>query len=122
MEGWKESISFYEQEIERSFSLLKTVIQLNTIPDLAAKVDHFYRGYENHLQSMKTFEHKLNEIEDTLMSGEEPKENLLIGDMETSRQKDSRNEMQRMESAYLEYKYQVDEFIAETLIVQNRHA
>jgi hypothetical protein len=120
MEGWQDSLEFHGTEILRSEELLKVIIQMNTIPDLSNRVDHFFVRLKAIHTEMTTLEEQIASGEEELMEDEEPVSNDAVSEAMSLRQKEFRDLMHILENRYLELKYECDGFVAETLVVQNR--
>jgi hypothetical protein len=120
MEGWQDSLEFYDKEMVRSDELLKVIIQMNTVPGLAGRVEEFMGRFKAIQEEMKSLEASILAAEGDLIKDEEPISNDVISDAISLQQKEFRSRMHILENRYLELKYECDSFIAETLIVQNK--
>lgn len=122
LEGWNDSLSFYKQEIERSSDWLKSILQLNTVPGLALKVEHYMAEYSKVGSEIEQLLEKVGKMSADLNEDELPDEAGPVKDAFIAGQKDMRARMQVLEKKYLELKYECDEFVAATLAVQqHRH-
>lgn len=122
LEGWNESLLFYKEEIGRSSDWLKSILQLNTVPGLALRVEHYMAEYSKAGSEIGELIGKVGKMSADLSEDELPDEAGPVKDAFITGQKDLRARMQALEKKYLELKYECDEFVAATLAVQqHRH-
>ena len=116
---WNNSIFFFLQEMHGLTKKLGEVIQRNTIPNIAAKVEHeqtkinavsakFLQLQERIQQQIKAFK-----TDGTL------KTNADIKAVEENRQHKFRQAMQEIEKEYVDTKYACYNFLSDTLKKQN---
>jgi hypothetical protein len=118
LEGWNESLTFYKQEISRSSDWLKSILQLNTVPGLATRVEYYMDEYLKVGSEIEQLLEKITKMNSDLNEDELPEEAGPVKDAFITAQKELRSGMQTLEKKYLELKYECDEFVAATLAVQ----
>ena len=122
IEGWKNSIDYYDRQIDQEIQWLEDIISLNTIPGLASSVQHFIKKFDEKRNAWKELKTAILEFGTTLYDEENDEylEDEFLEEDLVLRHRDQRDRMRRMEREYLDLKYAADQFIADTLIVHRQ--
>lgn len=118
--SWKETISFYSDEIDETEKWLKEILQHNTVIHLAETVEHHLNVLDIAKQSFYNLLYEIISSEEKLLEGQQPAKNEAITDMIKQKQEELRQKMQTQEKEYLNARYLCDEFLAETITRQNK--
>jgi hypothetical protein len=120
--GWMNSIEYYDRQIDQEIKWFEDIIALNTIPGLASSVHHFVKKFEEKRKAWQELKVVCAEFRERLYDeeSEEYLEDELLDEELVLSHRDHRDRMKRMEREYLDLKYAGDEFIADTLIVHRQ--
>lgn len=117
---WRTSIDLYVEQISDAEGSLKDIVRFNTIPDLAAKVEHFLSQLfisKQNLLYLKTF---VQSFERKLYREHAPVSNESITEDLKEKQNQLRKDMHSVEKEYLEVKYNCDQFLAYAVTIQSK--
>lgn len=117
---WRTSIDLYVEQISDAEGSLKDIVRFNTIPDLAAKVEHFLSQLfisKQNLLYLKTF---VQSFERKLYREHTPVSNESITEDLKEKQNQLRKDMHSVEKEYLEVKYNCDQFLAYAVTIQSK--
>ena len=112
---WNRMIAFYHHEMDEFEKKLAEVIQRNTIPNIAAKVEKEQHKLDKvsekfqHLQLQIQLQQSSLKTDSTLID-----DSLIKAGIE-KQQNDLRRNMQQTEKEYIDTKYACSEFLSETL-------
>ena len=118
LEGWNESLSFYKDEISRSSDWLQSIVRLNTIPDLGIRVKKYFSAYERIQEEIDAILVKIKKMSAGLEEEEGMQNEKMVHETVIREQHELRSGMQELEKKYIGLKYECDEFVANTLAVQ----
>lgn len=120
LNDWQTAIDLYLEAIDNSEEWLQSLLHFNSVPALAAKVEHY-------LNTLLLSKEHLRQIKTIILSGERIlyKDHVPVDDdIVTEELRDShrllRKEMHRAEKEYLDTKYDCDEFLASAIEIQNK--
>ena len=120
LDDWKKTIDLQLKEIEESKEWLNEILQFNTVLKLAAKVEHYLNTLLLLQQNLLYIKYNIQTLELKLYKEERPVENEMVTEDLKKHQNELRSKMHRTEKEYLDIKYSCDEFLAETVIEQNK--
>jgi NifB/MoaA-like Fe-S oxidoreductase len=118
--GWLESMEFYEEQIEQSSTWLNMIINYNTVPMLASSVQHFLLKFDDFSARFESLKTDCKKFQSELVVDDDYKEDYFLTEENLLTHRDFRDKVKRTELEYLELKYAVDEFVADTLFVQKQ--
>lgn len=120
--GWENSIDYYDRQIEQEIKWLEDIIGLNTIPGLASSVQYFVKRFEAKRKEWQVLKAVYTEFAKKLYDeeNEEYLDDELLDEELVLNHRAHRDRMKGLEREYLDLKYTGDEFIADTLIVHRQ--
>jgi hypothetical protein len=117
---WRSAIDLYLEEIDDSEEWLQSILRFDSVPALAAKVEH-------HLNQLFLSKENLLKIKSSTQSSEQkffkdqvPVGNDIVTEELKINHKKLREEMHKVEKEYLDIKYDCDEFLADAVEIQDR--
>jgi hypothetical protein len=122
LEGWKESLSFYKEEILRSSDWLQSIVRLNTVPDLGIRVKKYFSAYERIQGEIESVLIKITKMSTGLEEEEGMQNEGMVHETLIREQHELRGSMQELEKKYIGLKYDCDQFVADTLIIQQHRS
>ena len=120
LHDWRTTIDLYVEQINDAEESLKDIVRFNTIPHLAAKVEHFSNQLfisKQNLLYLKTF---VQSFERKLYMERAPISNESITEDLKEKQNHLRKDMHSVEKEYLELKYTCDNFLAQAVAIQTK--
>ena len=120
LNDWTNSLNFHLEEIEASQERLDEILHLNSVPDLAASVEHYLNQLFLSRQNQVSLRTHIHTQEQKLHKNYTPVGNDLVTEELKKLQKELRTSMHTTEKEYLDIKYACDEFIAQTILQQNK--
>ena len=117
--SWKETLSFYISEMTTLEEWLIKLLQFDTVPDLGKRVENYLNTMTSYTSRMKRMLKQLESFEDELYEDDEPVDNDQITESIRKGQVDFRQAVREMELDYLYLKNECDNFVADSLIIQN---
>jgi hypothetical protein len=112
---WSRLIAFYNQELDEYELRLGEVIQRNTIPHIAARVEHEQDKLNEVSEKFHGLELEIEQQEATLKTDNTFIDDSLI-DTETEKQQNGlRRSMQQAEREYVDKKHECNNFLSGTL-------
>lgn len=115
LEEWKDVLDFHVQEIEEFEVWLGEVIQGNTVPNLAAKAEHYFSAFAGQRQRFETLAGEVHGLRSQLLVDDEPVGDEHITPTIESTHNTLRQKMLEAEKGFLDLKYGCHQFISETL-------
>ena len=112
---WKRLVSFYYREIDEFGTKLAEVIQRNTIPNLATKVEEHQDKLNAVLKKFKRLQMQIRKQETALKADDSYIDDTLIITETETHQSQLRRNMQQVEKEYIDTKYACYNFLSETL-------
>ncbi len=116
---WNSLISFCLQEMETLTKKLEEVIQRNTIPNIAAKVEHEQAKINSMTVKFSQLQKQIRKQLKAFKTNGSLKANEEIKGDEEKRQSQCRRVMQEIESEYVDTKYACYNFLSEMVKKQN---
>ena len=120
LNDWRSAINLYIEEIDDSEEWLQTLLNLDTIPAFAAKVEHYLNQLFLSKENMFVLRSVIQSAERKLYRDQIPVLNEAITDDVKAQHTQLREEMHRIEKEYLDTKYERDAFLADAIEIQNR--
>lgn len=117
---WRSTIDLYLEEIDDFEEWLQSILRFDSIPALAAKVEHFLAGLllsKDNLLRLKAF---IESAEQKFYKDDVPVNNDVVTDELRTNHKQLRAAMHKVEKEYLAVKYDCDEFLASAVEIQNK--
>ena len=112
---WMRLIGFYNREITEFGHKLAEVIQRNTIPHIAEKVEAQQSSLDKVSEKFGTLYKIIEKQHAVLKTDHMLIDNSLIDEDTNERQNELRQQMEQAEKLYLEVKYGCYHFLSETL-------
>lgn len=112
---WDKLIGFYNQELDDFEIKLAEVIQRNTIPDIADKVEAEQDKLNAVSHKFYMLQDKIQQQETALKTGNKSINDTLINAEFEKQQSDLRRSMQQLEKDYIDIKYDCYNFLSGTL-------
>lgn len=122
MDNWKTIIDVYLEEAQETEEFLNEVLQYNTIPKLAAKVEHRLNALHLIRQELLAQRAAVNQLEGDMYKDHMPIGNEMISWEMEHHLKKLRKKMHKLEKDYLEIKYDCSDFLARTISKQHKKA
>lgn len=119
LDEWKSTINFHLEDIEELETWLRTILHANTVVKLTAMVEHFLNQLVLCKINFKGIKSNIEAFENNLFKGNAPSGNEIITEEIKTSQKQLRNSMYKTEKEYIDIKYHCDEFLADTVAIQN---
>ena len=116
---WNKLIGFYNQELDDFEIKLAEIIQRNTIPGIAAKVEAQQDKLNAISHKFYSLQDKILQQESTLKSDHEFISDTLINTEIEKQQSDLRQNMKQLEKEYIDIKYDCYNFLSGTLKKRN---
>ena len=116
---WNKLIDFYNQELEDFEIKLAEVIQRNTIPGIAGKVEAEQDKLNAISHKFYSLQDKILQQESKLKSDHEFISDTLINTEIEKQQSDLRQNMKQLEKEYIDIKYDCYNFLSGTLKKRN---
>ena len=116
---WNKLIGFYNQELDDFEIKLAEIIQRNTIPGIAAKVEAQQDKLNAISHKFYSLQDKILQQESTLKSDHEFISDTLINTEIEKQQSDIRQNMKQLEKEYIDIKYDCYNFLSGTLKKRN---
>jgi hypothetical protein len=120
LEDLKKSIDFHIPEIEDAQEWLQRIIAGNTIPKLAAMVEHYTNILNLCRLNYVYLKGRIQSLSASLLKDDMPLENGMITDDLKKMQSELRANMFGIEKEYLEIKYNANVFLSDTITRQNK--
>lgn len=117
---WNHLITFFGQEMNEMTSKLSEVIQLNTIPDIADKVELEQAKINAVFEKFIRLQKQIAEQVKAFRTDGTLKSNEAIGNDTERWQHNFRNRMQEMEKEYVDIKYNCYNFLSDVLNKQSK--
>lgn len=120
LDNWKESINLHFEEMNEADEWLNEIIHYNTVPKLAAKVEH----HLNQLMICRQMFDDLNDdillLENKISIDDRPIAVTALSEDMVEQQKLLRNNIYKAEKQLLEVKYECNQFLADTMNAQKK--
>ena len=120
LDDWKDSIHLNLERISESEERLNEILHYNTIPTLAANVEHYLSQLFLSRQNLLELDRRTTFLQQKLYAKEAPVRNELVTDEIKKQQKELRDNIYKIEKEYLDVKYGSDAFIAQMINEQNK--
>ena len=117
--GWINTVDFHLEESEGIDERLNQILHYNTVPKLAATVEHNLTELQIGKQSLMSLKNEIRKQEATFYSENKLIENGKITETQRELQKKLRDNLRLAEKQFLDIRYSCDEFITETVCSQN---
>jgi hypothetical protein len=121
LDEWKEAIDLHLEEINELEEWLNQVFRSNTITHLAAKVEHYMNQLLLSDENLKALRLQMKGMEKDLLKDQAPIGNELLSEQSKQHQKELRKVLYKLEKELLDIRYNCDEFLAETITLQNKN-
>jgi len=112
---WSSLIAFYDQEATEFGIKLAEVIQRNSIPDIATKVEEHQDKMNVVMKKFSRLQMQIRRQEAVLKTDDEFIDDKLINAETEKKQNDLRHNMQQTEQEYIDTKYACSNFLSGTL-------
>lgn len=112
---WNRMIAFYQHEMDEFEKKLAEVIQRNTIPDIAAKVEKEQHKLDTIAEKFHQLQVRIRQQQSSLKTDSTLIDDSLIKTGIEKQQNDLRRNMQQTEKEYIDAKYACADFLSETL-------
>lgn len=112
---WKRLITFYNVEMAELENKLAEVIQRNTIPNIAAKVENHQDKLNAASEKFSWLEVQIQQQEAALKTNSTLIDDTLINTETEKRQNELRRNMQQVEKEYIDARYECHNFLSGTL-------
>lgn len=112
---WNRLIAFYNNEMDEFESKLAEVIQRNTIPNIAAKVENEQKKLNAVSGKFYKLQAQIKQQESSLKTDSTLIEDAQIKAEMEQHQSELRRSMQQIEKEYIDVKYACYNFLSETL-------
>jgi hypothetical protein len=112
---WNRMIAFYHHEMDEFKKKLAEVIQRNSIPNIAAKVEKEQHKLDNVSEIFHQLQVKIHQQQSSLKTDSTLIDDSLIQAGIEKQQNDLRRNMQQTEKEYIDTKYACSDFLSETL-------
>jgi septal ring factor EnvC (AmiA/AmiB activator) len=112
---WNRLIAFYNNEMDEFESKLAEVIQRNTIPNIAAKVENEQKKLNAVSGKFYKLQAQIKQQESSLKTDSTLIEDAQIKAEMEQHQNELRRSMQQIEKEYIDVKYACYNFLSETL-------
>lgn len=120
LDNWKDAILLHLERISESEERLNEILRYNTIPNLAANVEHHLNLLFLSRQNLLSLDRRITSFQQKLISERAPVKDELVTEDVKKQQKELRTAMYKTEKEYLETKYANDDFIDQTVNRQNK--
>lgn len=117
---WKSAIELYIEGIDESTEWLKTILKLDSVPALAANVEHYLSLLQLSRQNLNEIKSSIGSSERKLYANKIPVTNETLSEQVRKEHTQLRRQMHIVEKAYLDVKYECDEYLANLVDFQNR--
>lgn len=117
---WKAAVDLYIEEIDESEEWLETLLKLDTMPEFAAKVEHYLDQVFLSKEDLLNLRSAIQSAERRLYKDQIPLFNAFVTDDIKTQHKQLRAEVHSIEKEYLDTKYERDAFLADAVEIQNR--
>lgn len=115
LSGWKSTMDQYEHEMDDLSTRLADIVRRNSITDIAEKVEIRQDLLDAVADDFDMIEVAINHQQASLMTdGHYVDDNMVREEVEKNQQ-DIRRRMQDAEKAFIDAKYQCQDFIARTM-------
>jgi hypothetical protein len=122
LENWQDSIDLHLEQASGAEALLNEILHYNTVPHLAANVEHYINQLFVSMQKLMDLDKRIIAAKEKLAIKKAPVNDKLVNDNLIQQQKEIRMDMYKTEKEYLETKYANDDFIAQVIGKQNKAA
>lgn len=112
---WKRLITFYNVEMAELENKLAEVIQRNTIPNIAAKVENHQDKLNAASEKFSWLGVQIQQQEAALKTNSTLIDDTLINTETEKRQNELRRNMQQVEKEYIDARYECHNFLSGTL-------
>ncbi|MGE5106671.1 MAG: hypothetical protein ACM3H8_03950 [Sphingobacteriales bacterium] len=112
---WKRLITFYNVEMAELENKLAEVIQRNTIPNIAVKVENHQDKLNAASEKFSWLEIQIQQQEAALKTNSTLIDDTLINTETEKRQNELRRNMQQVEKEYIDARYECHNFLSGTL-------
>src|SRR5574337_2035950 len=102
LSDWRSAINLYIEEIDDSEEWLQTLVNLDTVPAFAAKVEHYLNQLFLSKENLFVLRSVIQSAERKLYKDQIPVLNEAISDDVKAQHKQLREEMHRIEKEYLD--------------------
>jgi len=120
LDDWKDSIYLHLERISESEEHLNELLHYNTIPNLAANVEHNINQLFLLRQNLLGLNRKISFLKEKLFSKDAPVRDELITDEIKKQQKEIRDNIYKVEKEFLDIKHACDVFISSAITAQER--
>ena len=120
LDDWKDSLYLHLERISESEERLSEILHYNTIPNLAANVEHNINQLFLLRQNLSELDRKISFLQQKLYHKDAPVRDELVTEEIKKQHKEIRDNIYKVEKEYLDIKYACDVFIASTIIEQNK--
>jgi hypothetical protein len=112
---WNRMITFYNHEMDEFEKKLAEVIQRNTIPNIAAKVEKEQHKLDKVSEKFYHLQIEIQQQQSSLKTDSTLIDDALIKTEIEKEQNELRRNMQQTEKEYIDAKYACSDFLSETL-------
>ena len=119
LDDWEDSIQLHLERISESEERLNEILRYNTIPNLAANVEHHINQLFLLRQNLADIDRQISFLQQKLYKEEAPVRDDLVTDEVKRQQNELRDNVYKVEKESLEVKHASDVFIASTIHEQN---
>ena len=112
---WNRTIAFYDHEMGEFGKKLAEVVQRNTIPNIAAKVEVEQNKFNTVAQKFYKLQSLIHQQTVSLKTDSTLIDDSLIKSGTEQQQNEIRRTMQQIEREFIDTKYTCSEFLSETL-------
>lgn len=120
LEEWRDSIQYYLGEIDELEEQLQVLLQLNTVPGLAARVEQYLNDLHATRLNFLARNRSLEGMESKLFRQQVPVENEWVTADVKRQHQEMRTGIHKLILEYLGLKLPIREFLADTLDKQNK--
>lgn len=120
LDEWRDVLHSHVQEIEEFEVWLNEVLQHNTVPNLAAKTEHFFAAFAGQRRQFELLAGQVYGLQTQLVKDDQPIEDELITPAIEDSHKALREQMLQSEKKFLDLKYQCHQFLSDTLGRQSK--
>jgi hypothetical protein len=121
LENWQDSIDLHLEQASGAEALLNEILHYNTVPQLAANVQHYINQLFVSMQKLMDLDKRIIAAKEKLAIKKAPVSDKWVND-NLIQLKEIRMDMYTIEKESLETKYAIDDFIAQVIAKQNKAA
>lgn len=117
---WRDMLHFHVQEIEEFEVWLNEVLQHNTVPNLAAKTEHFFADFAAQRHQFELLAGQVYGLQTQLVKEDQPISDEQITTVLEDHHKALREQMLQSEKKFLDLKYECHQFLSDTVGRQSK--